>query len=152
MVHDVTGWVFSKKTSMHTSSDERKYKALEKTAHPSTAVEKQPKCTGYQSSKISRVKYGSNLIEYLTDDPGKMEEQCNSSNNPKKYYAPLPQHKNSKNLLKVNKYPSKTIDIAPKTPDFASLKHEITLYENRAREIYGLTFERVPPKESVEDF
>ena len=47
----------------------------------------------------------------------------------------------SRNLLKNKNAASKTIDISTKTPDFTSLKNQITEYENRAKEVYGLTFE-----------
>jgi phage shock protein A len=69
------------------------------------------------------------------------EERPGYAPNRKKQY--IARQNTSKNLQKNKTAVSKTIDLSTKTPDFSSLKNQITEYEARAKEMYGLSFEIV---------
>lgn len=125
MVHDINGWVFSKKTSERNSPDEKKHKQFERGEYSQTPAEKKTRKVDYKSTKVSRVN-GSNFTEVFAEQAE--ETECG-----KKYYAAIPKRNKYKFLKHSNKETSNTINCIRKSPDFSSLRQEIASFEHRAK-------------------
>lgn len=94
MVHDINGWVFSKKTSERNSPDQKKHKQFERGEYNQTPAEKKRKAE-YKSTKVSRVN-GSNFTEVFAEEAEEAEQG-------RKYYAAMPKRSQYKFLKNINK-------------------------------------------------